>query len=420
MVDHYQILGVSKSASQDEIKKAYKKLALKYHPDRNKNKEKSEEKFKEISASYQILGDESKRKQYDLYGDEGVEVNPGFSPFDLFNGMGGMGGMGGPFGNIFNMSGENLQKKVKPNPVQKIINIELSDLYNGKNVSFILQKKGKCKDCNGLGAKDENLIQDCDICSGTGKMKEMRRMGPMVHQIIKTCYKCSGVGKYIKESDRCRTCHGQKFTTISKSIDFYVPPGSNNGEKFLLRGEGDWLPDCKEEGDLYIILNQLQSKNGIIREGENLVLHKKLHLVESLCGCNFIYRQFDRRHIKISTHGQIIIPNQVMKIKGEGMKIKDDTNRYGDLIIKFSVMFPEKLSNERKKYIIKVLPKIERQIWDLNPDDYPDAETKKLEFLEENYEDVKHSSNNRQHTRFNFQDIDNDEDESNPVNCVSQ
>ena len=111
MVDHYQILGVSKSASQDEIKKAYKKLALKYHPDRNKNKEKSEEKFKEISASYQILGDESKRKQYDLYGDEGVEVNPGFSPFDLFNGMGGMGGMGGPFGNIFNMSGENLQKR---------------------------------------------------------------------------------------------------------------------------------------------------------------------------------------------------------------------------------------------------------------------------------------------------------------------
>lgn len=414
MVDYYEVLGIDKTASQNDIKKAYRKLALKHHPDRNpNNKEEAEAQFKKIGNAYQVLSDENKRKQYDLYGEEGLETGAagsGFSPFDLFNNMGGMGG-GHPFANLF---GEQRQqsRKQKPPTIQKILNVELNQLYTGYNSSFILQKKGKCEECNCKGCINPSCIIECNICSGTGKMKEIRKMGPMIQQIIKECYKCKGIGTYINEQDRCRSCHGAKFNSISKSIDFYIHPGMSSGEKIVLRGEGDWLPDYTECGDLCIVINEIKSKTGIVREGENLIYKKKLHLVEALCGIVFIYKQLDDRLLKISTKKLIIIPNQIMKIKGEGMRKKGEGVIYGDLLIKFNIIFPETLSTQRRQYLLKVLPSIERQIWDINPNDC-DAEEKYLEYYDEtiNNNTYEHQTNN---------DYQDDLQDGNPVNCATQ
>ena len=163
MTDYYSILGVTKNASSNDIKKAYKKSALKHHPDRNPdNKQDAEAKFKEISKAYQVLSDETKRKQYDMFGEEGLEgsggMGEGFSPFDIFNNMGGFGGVGGGLGSFFSQMGQ--QKSSQPRnkkapPKQKILNLELSELYTGKNTSFILQKQVKCSDCNGEGTTNK-------------------------------------------------------------------------------------------------------------------------------------------------------------------------------------------------------------------------------------------------------------------------
>ena len=166
MTDYYTLLGINKNATESEIKKAYKKCALKYHPDRNpNNKEAAEAKFKEISKAYQVLGDSSKRRTYDQFGESGLNGPGGgfdadFSPFDLFKQFSGQ--MGGDiFSNIFNKNRQDKKEKTKSDPIQKVIDVELKDLYNGKKNSFIFSKKIKCKDCNGLGCKNKNCLKRC-------------------------------------------------------------------------------------------------------------------------------------------------------------------------------------------------------------------------------------------------------------------
>ena len=230
MSDYYSILGISKEASSVDIKKAYKKAALKHHPDRNPdNKEAAEAKFKEISKAYQVLKEETKKKQYDMFGEEGLEGAGGmggFSPFDLFNNMGGFGGGGGGggggLGNLFSQMGQQQRQQPrnqKAPPKQKILNLELKELYTGKNTSFILQKQVKCHDCIGEGTTNKDAIIMCSICSGTGKINELRRMGPMIQQIVKECYKCNGKGKIIPDSAKCKTCNYKKYVIKPKSIN---------------------------------------------------------------------------------------------------------------------------------------------------------------------------------------------------------
>jgi DnaJ homolog subfamily A member 2 len=423
MTDYYSVLGVSKEASANDIKKAYKKAALKHHPDRNpNNKGEAEAKFKEIGKAYQVLSDESKRKQYDMFGEEGLEgsagMSAGFSPFDLINNMGGFSGGGGGLGDLFNQMGDFKKQKLhkKAPSKQKIINLELNELYTGKNTSFILQKQVKCVECKGEGTNNKDAIIMCDICSGTGKINEIRRMGPMIQQIVKECYKCKGKGKIIPDSAKCKKCNYKKYVIKPTSINLYIAPGSNNGEQIILKGQGDWCPDYEQIGDLIVIINEVSSKNGIIREGENLVYHKKIYLVEALCGTTFIYKQLDNRILKISTD-EVIIPNQTMKISGEGMKKSKDGNDYGDLIIKFYIIFPEKISNDRKKYLLKILPHIERQIWDIDPNEYPNAEKRELEYIIDNEYNNSDNHNSDNHNSDN--NYDNNEN-GNPINCPTQ
>jgi len=405
MSNYYELLGISRNATQDEIKRAYKKAALKHHPDRNpNNKETAEAKFKQVGKAYQILSDTQKRQTYDQFGEEGISQMGGgsgggfdanFDPFDLlrqFGGGGGVGGMGANiFGNMFNQQQGEKQKKVKADPIQKVINVELKNLYNGHKNSFIFQKKIKCEKCDGLGVKDKRLIRHCTLCNGSGKIAQIKRIGPMTTQTIKTCYQCSGKGTYSDYNDKCKACKGEKIIAKPTKIDYYIKPGMSNGDKIIMRGQGNWEEDCLECGDLYIVLNELKSKNSFIREGENLLYTTKINLVDALTGFTFYIKHMDERFLKIVS-SDVIIPQQSMKIVGEGMRKNTDSLDYGDLIIKFVIVFPEKLSSDRKKYLKKIIPSPKKQIWDIEPDDSDVVDDVVLDYLDN--DDVRNTRNN--------------------------
>ena len=396
MTDYYKVLDINNNATPTEIKKAYKKAALKYHPDRNPdNQEEAERKFKEISKAYQVLSDPKKRENYDRFGEEGINDTNDFSPFDLFKQF--SSNSGGFFSNMGDMFGNNRNQRTKPDPIQKVIDVELKDLYNGKKETFIYQRKIKCKKCDGLGVKNKSLIRECTLCYGTGRISQIRQIGPMTSQTFKTCYQCQGKGTYSDFKDKCQECEGNKFRYEMKKQDIFIYPGMHNGDKIKLKGQGNWEDECLETGDLHIIINQIKTKSSFIREGENILYNKTIELVDALCGCEFIIKHLDDRMLKIS-HKDIIKPYQTMKISGEGMKKSQDGCQYGDLIIKFIVKFPNNLSNERIKYLRKILPAPQKQIWDIDPATVEDYETKKLEIIE----NPRQNTNNSQNFKDNY------------------
>ena len=401
MTDYYKLLDINKNATSSEIKKAYRKAALKHHPDRNPdNQEEAEKKFKEISKAYQVLSDPKKKENYDRFGEEGLnsfESNSDFSPFDIFkqfssNNSSFFTNMGDMFGN------KREYQQTKPEPIQKVIDVELKDLYNGKKETFIYQRKIKCKTCDGLGVKNKSLIRECTLCNGSGKISEIRQIGPMTTQSLRTCYQCKGKGTYSDYRDKCVDCQGSKYKYEMKKQDIFILPGMNHGDKIKIKCQGNWEEDGSEVGDLHIIINQIKTKTSFIREGENLLYNKTIDLVDSLCGSEFIIKHLDGRMLRIN-HKDIIKPNQTMKISGEGMKKSKDGCEYGDLIIKFLVKYPNNLSSERIKYLRKILPVPQKQIWDIDPKTVKNTEDKKLEPIDK----TANNTNNQTNTNTNNQ-----------------
>lgn len=421
MTDYYQILGVSKTATADEIKSAYKKMAMKWHPDRNRNNIKeAEEKFKEIGKVYKVLSNPNSRKRYDQFGEDGLENSgdmDGFNPFDLFNNF------GNNFGNIFNNFGfrqqtqqnNNQQKKMKGPNKEFVLKIKLEELYSGKSISINIKKRIKCVDCSGIGCQNESDYINCDACDGKGQTVQIHRMGPMIQQIVQPCQKCGQKGKMIRPGSECPRCNGDKSVSINKTTDFYIRPGSNDGDKIILHGESDWHPQFTEVGDLVIVIKELPSENGMKREGENLVLKLDIGLADALCGFTKVIKHFEDRYIKIENNN-IIKPEQTMIIKGEGMPNKNGDMTYGDLVIQFKIIFPEKISNERKKYLQKLIPKINKQIWELSPEDYPNADVRTLE-----YYDKTQYMNSNSHNKVYSEDEDDEDGTQRPnIECAQQ
>ena len=391
MTNFYDLLGVAKDANQNDIKKAYRKKAMKWHPDKNQNnREEAEKKFKEIARAYNVLSDENSRRNYDQFGEEGLKNMPNmsnFNPFDIFSqfsGMGGMGGMGSMsdfqdlFGGGSGNRNSNQPRQGKGPHIQHVLNLDLKYLYLGKKIKLKMKKNIKCMTCNGLGCQNINDIQTCSLCNGQGRIKQIKKMGNMIQQLVQQCYQCNGVGKCIPDNKKCPTCKGEKKLFQEKIIEFDVVPGSNTGDKIILYGEGNWDPQFTEPGDLVIIINEKKDKNSrIYKEGEHLNLKVDINLIESLCGLDIIIKHLDDRPIRIK-YDKVIKPGEILKIEGEGMPIKDQMNTFGDLLITFNIIFPEKVSKQRKEYLIKVLPQQHKQIWDLKVEDFPDADIKKL------------------------------------------
>ncbi|CAB1120802.1 HSP40 [Ectocarpus sp. CCAP 1310/34] len=336
----YQILGIEKDASENEIKKAYRKLALKNHPDKGGDPE----VFKEITMAYEVLSDPEKRKVYDKYGKEGVESEGGAggqSPEDIFSMFfGGGGRKGGP------RKGEDDRHKLKVN---------LEDLYNGKTCRLAVTRNKVCTVCEGIGGKP-GAEKPCDKCQGRGVQVQFRQIGPgMVQQLQSACSSCRGEGKVINERDKCKTCSAKKVVTERKVLEVHITKGMRNGQKITFHGEADEAPGVVP-GDIIFIVEEKEHPV-FRRKGADLVMEKNLTLVEALCGFDFSITHMDKRTLRVRSHpGQVTKHDDVFMLDGEGMPTIGNPFVKGRLFVIFKVTFPSTLSPEAVDLLQKVLP----------------------------------------------------------------
>nr|XP_020739523.1 dnaJ homolog subfamily A member 4 isoform X2 [Odocoileus virginianus texanus] len=342
---YYDILGVKPSASPEEIKKAYRKLALKYHPDKNPDEG---EKFKLISQAYEVLSDPKKRDIYDQGGEqaikEGGSGSPSFSsPMDIFD--------------MFFGGGGRMARERRGKNVVHQLSVTLEDLYNGVTKKLALQKNVICEKCEGIGGK-KGSVEKCPVCKGRGMQIHIQQIGPgMVQQIQTVCIECKGQGERINPKDRCESCNGAKVIREKKIIEVHVEKGMKDGQKILFHGEGDQEPEL-EPGDVIIVLDQ-KDHSVFQRRGHDLIMKMKIQLSEALCGFKKTIKTLDDRVLVItSKSGEVIKHGDLKCVRNEGMPIYKSPLEKGILIIQFLVIFPEKhwLPQDKLSQLEALLP----------------------------------------------------------------
>ncbi|XP_014664928.1 PREDICTED: dnaJ homolog subfamily A member 1-like [Priapulus caudatus] len=352
---YYEILGVKPNATADELKKAYRKLALKFHPDKNPN---SGEKFKSISQAYEVLSDQKKRDMYDQGGEQAIKEGGtggggGFhfsSPMDIFDMF--FGGGGG---------GHRRERRGKD--VVHQLSVTLTDLYNGSVRRLALQKNIICDKCEGRGGK-KGAVEKCGNCKGTGVQVRIQQLAPgMVQQIQSVCHECQGQGERINARDRCKNCQGKKVMRERKILEVHVDKGMRDGQKIQFSGEGDQEPGL-EPGDILIVLDEKEHET-FRRNGEDLLLKLELELVEALCGFQKVIRTLDERELVItSIPGEVVKHGDIKCVIGEGMPMYRNPLEKGRLIIQFAVNFPEDnfLPPEKLAQLARLLPDAEEPV----------------------------------------------------------
>ena len=441
--DLYEILGVSRNATEDEIKKAYKKQAVKLHPDRNpNNQEESNRQFQELNRAAKILTNQDSRSRYDKFGvidgDAEQPGGQGMNPFEIIENFFNGGLFGGLHrGNINQNQNQNSNPKNGKSPDKKLtINLSLADVYLGKQVPIDFVKMVCCDMCQGRGAKNMDSIITCNSCNGQGRIVRMMQMGPMIQQSVQPCNSCMGKGKIIKPGGECVQCYGKKSIGIKRHLDCYVRPGSQPGNVITFKNEADWHSDFTDVGDVLVFVNSKNEEGGFQREGDNLIMKRSISLLESLTNTVFYFKHLDNRVIKVVSNN-IIHPNQKMIIKGEGMPNLQDNLVKGDIIIIFDVKFPNILDKERAKYLVKILPIPKKQIWDLQMETTPENEL--TSYIMEPYQDSTssrqtnthntHNIHNTHNTHYENNESQEDEDSTNttnnfnipgPVECTTQ
>ncbi len=353
--DYYDVLGVNKDADKGQIKKAYRKLALKYHPDKNPSKD-AEEKFKEISEAYAVLSDDEKRQRYDQYGHAGIDQqysredifrNADFGDFNDIFGRMGFGGFEDIFARFFGggMGGfGRQQRRDRGRDLRYDIEINLKDAFKGVKTSIKVPRKEKCDICNGSGAKPGSSPTECPQCKGAGQVRHSRRTAFGIFTQVTACDKCQGKGTIIK--DPCSECKGRGFVKKTRNIEINIPSGIDDGSQLRLAGEGEAGKDGS--GDLYIVVH-LKKHQDFKRRGADLLTTKKISFPKATLGTKIEIETIsgDKKTLKIPQGTQ---NGEVLKLKGEGMPFLNSRGR-GDLFIEINVKTPEKISRKAKKLL---------------------------------------------------------------------
>ncbi|KAE8588332.1 hypothetical protein XENTR_v10022466 [Xenopus tropicalis] len=328
---YYDLLGVRPSASSEEIRRAFRRLALKYHPDKNPS---AGEKFKQISKAYEILHDSHKRELYDRGGEDALTGNStgcrsAFdSPLDIFNLF---------FGGSTRV---HHQAERKGKSVAHHLPVSLEDLYNGATRKLSLQKNAICAKCKGSGAK-QGSITKCPKCQGCGiEVHLLTHIPGVMSQIQTPCSECNGKGECIRLRDRCQVCSGRKIIREKKILTVHIDKGMKSGQKIIFHEEGDQAPGL-QPGDIIIVLDQ-KSHPVFQRKGHDLVMKMEIQLADALCGCRQSIKTLDGRTLLVTSQpGEVIKPGDIKCIPKEGMPIYRNLYEKGSLIIQFQIHFPE-------------------------------------------------------------------------------
>lgn len=347
--DYYESLGVGKQASKEEIKKAYKNLAKKYHPDLNKDNPESEAKFKEVSEAYSTLSDDKKRANYDRFGSEG---NP-YSGFGQsgggfgggFEDMGGFGGFEDIFESFFGGRRSRRGGPARGADLRYSIEITLEEAAFGAKKTVVLEKMDACSKCNGTGADNPNDVKTCPTCHGAGATKQAIRTPFGVMEQTVTCPKCHGEGKIIKEP--CRVCDGEGRTTNRSKVTIEIPAGIDNGQQIRVNGKGEGGEKGGPAGDLYVHIT-IKKHNIFERQGDDIYCEVPISIVQAALGSKIKIPTLDgKAEIKIPEGTQT---NTIFKVKDKGIKSLRGYGR-GSLKVKAIVQTPTKLSKGQRKII---------------------------------------------------------------------
>lgn len=325
----YDILGVKPNATNEELKKAYRKLALKYHPDKNPNEG---ERFKQISQAYDVLSDPQKRELYDRGGEQAIKeggvASDMHNPMDIFD-------------MFFGGGGHHARSSGPPRGKDKVypLRVTLEELYNGSTRKLALQKNVICVTCEGRGGK-EGAVQHCKTCGGSGMQVQTRQLGPgFIQQMQTVCSDCKGNGEYINPKYRCKHCEGQKVVRERKILEVHIEQGMKDGHQVRFSGEGDQSPGV-ETGDIIVVIDE-QPHERFRRHGVDLSIKVEINITEALCGFQRGIITLDGRTLLItSLPGEVIRSGDVRCVTNEGMPIHRSPFEKGRLLIGFDVQFP--------------------------------------------------------------------------------
>lgn len=347
--DYYQVLGVEKSASAEEIKKAYRKQALKFHPDKNPGNAEAEEKFKEAAEAYQILSNSEKKARYDQYGHAGLGGSGGagfggagmniediFSHFgDIFGGFGGFGGSGG--------RSRGGQRVNRGSDIRVRVKLTLSEIAKGVEKKIKVKKYVGCDSCNGSGAANGSSYSTCSTCNGSGQVTRISHtfLGQM--QTAGVCPSCNGEGKIITQ--KCTDCYGEGVVKGEEIIPLNIPAGVTEGMQLSVSGKGNAARRGGMNGDLLIVIEEEEHPD-LVRDGTDLLYNLFISFPEASIGNTVEIPTLDGKvKVKIASGTQ---PGKILRLRGKGIP---DVNGYGkgDLLVKINVWVPKTLNREEKK-----------------------------------------------------------------------
>lgn len=356
--DYYEVLGIQKGATEEEIKKAYRKLAVKYHPDRNPGDKEAEEKFREATEAYEVLSDEKKRPLYDQYGFAGVDgmdqgggaqYSHAFHDFsDLFGGMG--GGFGDIFDNLFGgASRSSGRKRSGPSEGASLrfdLDISFKDAVFGTKAEIRFRHNETCETCKGSGCASGASRKTCPTCNGVGQVR--RSAGFFAVQ--QECPQCGGSGTIIDKP--CKDCGGKGVQEKNKKMTLTIPAGVDNGKRIAIPHQGDAGSNGGPSGDLIVILH-VQDHPLFERDGQDLYCAVPVSFSQAVLGCDISIMSLDNKKIDIK------IPSgtssgKLLRIKGEGVPYTGSSRR-GDLYVKIMVQIPQHISSAQKELLSKYM-----------------------------------------------------------------
>ena len=347
--DYYETLNINRDAGGEEIKRAYRKLAMQYHPDRNPGDKDAEEKFKEASEAYEVLRDSEKRRIYDQFGHEGLR-GTGFSGFSGFNDI--FSSFGDIFEEFFGFgAGRNRRNQPrKGNDLRYDMELTLEEAFSGKEEEISFKKWESCSICEGSGITPGSDPQTCSTCQGSGSI--VRSQG--FFQVRSTCPSCNGLGRII--TDPCDECKGRGKIQVKRKINLKIPPGVDTGSQLRLSGEGETGELGGMPGDLFIVIH-LKRHSFFSREGDNLFCEIPISFIQAALGGTIdipTLKKGESLEVKIPQGTQ---PSDSVSIPGKGMPVIGRRHR-GDLIVRFIVTIPKKI-NTRQKELLKEFVKAE-------------------------------------------------------------